>query len=41
MPIVRLIGNFFLSIISKFTTGYYNVFDITNGFIATNKKLGN
>ena len=38
MPIVRLIGNFFLSIISKFTTGYYNVFDITNGFIATNKK---
>ena len=34
MPIIRLVGNFFLSIISKFTTGYYHIFDFTNGYIA-------
>lgn len=34
MPIIRLVGNFFLSIISKFTTGYFHIFDFTNGYIA-------
>ena len=29
---------FFLSVFSKFTTGQYKSFDITNGFIAMNKN---
>ncbi len=38
MPFLRLFGNFFLSVFSKFTTGQYKSFDITNGFIAMNKN---
>ena len=34
MPRVRLIGNAFLSYLSKFSTGYWEIFDPTNGFIA-------
>ena len=29
----------FLSLISKFTTGQYNVFDINNGFVALHKSV--
>lgn len=34
MPKIRLIGNVFLSFISKASSGYWNVFDPNNGFIA-------
>lgn len=34
MPKVRLIGNILLSYISKMTTGYWEIFDPTNGFFA-------
>ena len=34
MPLVRLIGNSFLSFLSKFSSGYWNVFDPTNGYTA-------
>ena len=34
MPMSRLIGNFFFSICAKFTTGYWNIFDFSNGFTA-------
>ncbi len=36
MPRVRLIGNTFLSYLSKLSTGYWEIFDPTNGFIAFN-----
>jgi dolichol-phosphate mannosyltransferase len=39
MPLLRIIGNFFLSIITKITTGQYNTFDVTNGFIAIHKEV--
>ena len=34
MPLVRVIGNAGLSFFSKLSTGYWNLFDPTNGFIA-------
>jgi glycosyltransferase involved in cell wall biosynthesis len=34
MPRVRLFGNAFLSFFSKLSSGYWNVFDPTNGFTA-------
>ena len=34
MPRLRLIGNTFLSYLSKLSTGYWEIFDPTNGFIA-------
>lgn len=34
MPVIRLIGNSFLSFISKFSSGYWTIFDPTNGFTA-------
>ena len=34
MPTIRLIGNFFLSFLTKLSTGYWELFDPTNGFIA-------
>ncbi len=36
MPKGRLIGNAVLSFVSKFSTGYWNSFDPTNGYIALN-----
>jgi len=39
MPIIRMFGNFFLSLISKITTGQYSVFDINNGFIALHSNI--
>lgn len=38
MPKVRFIGNFFLSFISKASSGYWNVFDPTNGFTAIHRN---
>jgi dolichol-phosphate mannosyltransferase len=34
MPKIRIIGNLALSFMGKFSTGYWNVFDPTNGFTA-------
>ena len=34
MPTVRLLGNSFLSFLTKFSSGYWNVFDPTNGYTA-------
>ena len=39
MPKIRLIGNIFLSFITKLSTGYWELFDPTNGFIAINSKI--
>ncbi len=41
MPKVRLIGNIILSFITKLSTGYWELFDPTNGFIALNTKILN
>jgi dolichol-phosphate mannosyltransferase len=34
MPAIRLVGNAILSFMSKFSTGYWGLFDPTNGFTA-------
>ena len=34
MPLVRIIGNLVLSFLNKLSTGYWELFDPTNGFIA-------
>ncbi|MBO8240528.1 glycosyltransferase family 2 protein [Prochlorococcus marinus XMU1412] len=34
MPALRLVGNVFLSFLTKLSTGYWELFDPTNGFIA-------
>lgn len=39
MPRGRLIGNAILSFVSKFSTGYWNVFDPTNGYLALDLRL--
>ncbi len=39
MPKIRLIGNIILSFITKLSTGYWELFDPTNGFIAFNTKI--
>lgn len=39
MPKIRLIGNIFLSFITKLSTGYWELFDPTNGFIAINTNI--
>ena len=36
MPAMRLIGNAALSFLSKISTGYWNLFDPTNGYVAIN-----
>ena len=38
MPKLRFLGNFFLSFISKASSGYWNVFDPTNGFTAIHRN---
>jgi hypothetical protein len=38
MPKKRLFGNSVLSIMSKFSTGYWNIFDPNNGFTAISKS---
>jgi glycosyltransferase involved in cell wall biosynthesis len=37
MPLVRLIGNLGLSFLTKLASGYWNVFDPTNGFTAIDR----
>ena len=39
MPIVRLVGNIGLGILTKISTGYWELFDPTNGFIAIKKDI--
>jgi glycosyltransferase involved in cell wall biosynthesis len=39
MPFARLIGNAALSFLTKLSTGYWNVFDPTNGYIAADTRL--
>jgi dolichol-phosphate mannosyltransferase len=39
MPTIRLLGNAALSFIGKLSTGYWNVFDSTNGFTAIHAKV--
>ena len=39
MPIIRLIGNAALSLISKISTGYWHTFDATNGYTALHTRL--
>jgi len=39
MPMVRLIGNAALSFMSKLSTGYWGVFDPTNGYTAIHAKV--
>jgi glycosyltransferase involved in cell wall biosynthesis len=39
MPLARLLGNAALSFFAKFSTGYWDVFDPTNGFTAVHAKV--
>jgi len=39
MPRVRIFGNLFLSFMSKFSTGYWDIFDPTNGYTAINSSV--
>ena len=38
MPILRRIGNFAMSFLSKVATGFWNIFDPTNGFTAISRQ---
>jgi glycosyltransferase involved in cell wall biosynthesis len=38
MPTVRLLGNAILSLITKFSSGYWSIYDPTNGFTAISKS---
>lgn len=39
MPRARLAGNLLLSFLTKFASGYWNVFDPTNGYVAVRRQL--
>jgi dolichol-phosphate mannosyltransferase len=39
MPIIRLLGNTGLSFLCKISTGYWDIFDPTNGFFAINARV--
>src|SRR5690348_13902078 len=39
MPLVRLIGNGVLSFLSKLSSGYWNIFDPTNGYTAMHRSV--
>jgi len=39
MPTVRLLGNSILSLMSKLSTGYWGLFDPTNGFTAIDSRV--
>ena len=41
MPGIRLFGNAVLSMVAKFSTGYWNNFDVTNGYTAIHVKIIN
>lgn len=38
MPTIRLFGNAMLSFMTKFSSGYWSIFDPTNGFVAIHKR---
>ena len=38
MPVVRLVGNAALSLLSKLSTGYWNLLDPTNGYTAISRE---
>jgi dolichol-phosphate mannosyltransferase len=40
MPPVRLIGNGALSFLTKLSSGYWNIFDPTNGYTAMHRSIG-
>ncbi|WP_404301567.1 glycosyltransferase family 2 protein [Alicycliphilus denitrificans] len=39
MPGLRLIGNAMLSLAAKLSSGYWNIFDVTNGYTACHAKV--
>jgi dolichol-phosphate mannosyltransferase len=39
MPLIRLLGNAGLSFISKLSSGYWNIFDPTNGYVAIHSRV--
>ena len=39
MPLVRRLGNAILSFLTKLASGYWNVFDPTNGYIAIRREI--
>jgi dolichol-phosphate mannosyltransferase len=39
MPAIRFLGNSFLSLFTKFASGYWNILDPTNGYLAFNGRL--
>jgi dolichol-phosphate mannosyltransferase len=39
MPAIRLVGNAALSFLSKLSSGYWNIFDPTNGYLAVDVRL--
>ena len=41
MPILRLIGNIILTFLTKLSSGYWNIFDPTNGFICIHRNVFN
>ena len=40
MPLIRLIGNGALSFVTKLSSGYWNIFDPTNGYTAMHRSVG-
>ncbi len=41
MPVIRLFGNSVLSFMTKLSSGYWNLFDPTNGYTAIHKSVAN
>jgi glycosyltransferase involved in cell wall biosynthesis len=41
MPLIRLILNAGVSFVNKLSSGYWNIFDPTNGYLAINAKVAN
>ena len=39
MPTIRIVGNALLSLMTKFSSGYWNLFDPTNGFTAIHSDV--
>ncbi|MGH8320459.1 MAG: glycosyltransferase family 2 protein, partial [Gammaproteobacteria bacterium] len=39
MPKIRIVGNAILSFLTKFSTGYWQIFDPSNGYTAIHKKV--
>jgi dolichol-phosphate mannosyltransferase len=39
MPAIRLLGNAVLSFVSKLSSGYWNIFDPTNGYLAIHGRV--